>query len=590
MSPIAPAPPKPSAVADPAPAGPSTNGSTVSPPAVVSGNGAFPAHSERKRPLKAVAERVLLIGLDGATFDVLDPMMEQGRMPNLQRFLERSVSGVLRSTKPPITPAAWTTFMTGKGPGRHGILDFEKYDAFEHRLSFNSTYEIREKTIWEILSEKGFRVGAINVPMMYPPKPVNGFVISGFETPSIEADFTYPPELKREIFKVIPNYNYRTNWRRRTLGGDRILAENLDYISNSFDQGWELAHYCGEKYGWDVLMVLYKLVDNLQHKAWKYLDPRFSYKYPRRAEMAARVFNRLDSALKKLIAYADQNDATIMIMSDHGHGSLDGKAQPNLLLKEWGYLSLRSSYGRGSTRAAHLWHRLTKGKVTRFEQGSRGVERELAVDWSQTRACVMHAGIYGFLYINLKGRNPLGIVGEDEYEALRTEIAERLMAQRTRSPQGEVVPIFSNVYRAEELYNCTRDDNPNLPDLLLSPHPGLAVVRKIRGTEAVRWCSERRLEGTHREEGVFAIGGPNVRSGVRMSANIVDLAPTLLAALGLRVPGDMEGRVILDAFDPQPLVEREPPVPKVFEKTAEVYTPEERKLLEKRLAELGYLE
>ncbi|RMF74156.1 MAG: hypothetical protein D6744_14860, partial [Planctomycetota bacterium] len=220
------------------------------------------------RPLKGLAERFLIIGLDGATFDVLNPMMDAGRMPALRRFIENGASGVLRSTKPPITPAAWTTFMTGKGPGRHGIVDFEKYHVATHRLEFNNTYEIREKTLWEHLSDRGFRVGSINVPMTYPPRPVNGFMISGFETPSIDAEFTYPRELKQEILREIPDYNYRTNWRRRPLGGLDLLRENLDYISGSFEQGWRLTQFCGRKFGWDVLMIVYKLVDNLQHKAW----------------------------------------------------------------------------------------------------------------------------------------------------------------------------------------------------------------------------------------------------------------------------------------------------------------------------------
>jgi predicted AlkP superfamily phosphohydrolase/phosphomutase len=211
-----------------------------------------------------------------------------------QAFLANGVSGVLNSTQPPITPAAWTTFMTGKGPGRHGILDFEKYDATSHTLTFNSTYEIREKTLWQMLSEKGLRVGSVNVPMTYPPKPVNGFMISGFETPSIDAEFTYPRELKDEIFRLIPDYNYRTNWRRTAFGKRAQLAENIDYIANSFDQGATLTTYCGERYGWDVLMVVFKLVDNLQHKAWKYLDPRFNDRYPQEAEMAAKCFTRLD--------------------------------------------------------------------------------------------------------------------------------------------------------------------------------------------------------------------------------------------------------------------------------------------------------
>src|SRR5687767_14762288 len=189
------------------------------------------------RELPALAQRVLIIGLDGATFDVLDPMMASGRMPNLRHLVETGTRGILDSTKPPITPAAWTTFMTGKGPGRHGIVDFEKYDVRTNQLSFNSTYEIREKTIWEILSEKGFRVGSINVPMTYPPRKVNGFMISGFETPSIEKDFTYPRELKDEILRRWPDYNYRSNWERKTFGGDDLFQRNLTYIERSFEQG-----------------------------------------------------------------------------------------------------------------------------------------------------------------------------------------------------------------------------------------------------------------------------------------------------------------------------------------------------------------
>lgn len=542
------------------------------------------------RPLPPLAERLLIIGLDGATFDVLDPLMDAGRMPNLRAFIRRGVAGVLESTRPPITPAAWTTFMTGKGPGRHGIVDFEKYDVRTHTLTFNSTYEIQEKTLWELLSEKGLRVGSINVPMTYPPRPVNGFLISGFETPSIDVDFTWPPELKHEILRQMPNYNYRTNWKRRFLGGEALLRANLEYICQSFEQGWELTRYCGEKFGWDVLMVVFKLVDNLQHKAWKYLDPRCRRLYPRRAELAADCFDRLDGVLGRLFDYAASRSATVLIMSDHGHGSLDGKAQPNLLLKNWGYLKLRSPWQRAGTRAEYWLHRLTKGRATRFEQGSRVIERELALDWSQTRACVMHAGIYGSLYINLKGRGPQGIVESHEYEALRDELTARLMAAETLDPQGNPVPIFSAVYKTEELYGCSQEDRPDLPDLLLSPRPGLAVVRKIRGRQPVRWCSPSRLEGTHRVEGILALSGPQVRAGQRLDANIVDVTPTALAMLGLRVPVDMEGRVLREAFVVEPVVEREPPIRKVLEEHGEVYSEEERRVLERRLSDLGYLE
>jgi predicted AlkP superfamily phosphohydrolase/phosphomutase len=545
---------------------------------------------QAKRPLKPLMERLLIIGLDGATFSVLDPLMAEGRMPNLKRFIAGGVSGILNSTQPPITPAAWTTFMTGKGPGRHGILDFETYDATTHTLTFNSTYEIREKTLWQLLSEKGLRVGSINVPMTYPPKPVNGFMISGFETPSIESQFTWPPELKEEIFRVIPTYDYRTNWRRTAIGRMAQLADNLEYITNSFDQGVTLTKHCGDKYGWEVLMTVFKLVDNLQHKAWKYLDPRFATQFAQEREMAAQCFTRLDDACGKLFEYAEQNGATVLIMSDHGHGSMDGKAQPNLLLLKWGYLRLKSGWQQARTRARHWLYRLTKGRATRFEQGSRGIERELAVDWSRTQACVMHAGIFGYLYINLKGRGPHGVVEPEDYEALREELAQRLRATTIRQPDGRVTPLFMQVYKTEELYGCRREDNVNLPDLLLEPHPGFAVVRKIRGRRAVRWCALDRLEGTHRVEGIFALSGPNVRRGERLTANIVDVTPTALAALGLRVPVDMEGRVIREAFTTELIVETEPPVAKVTRTGEEAYSEEDRKVLERRLSDLGYLE
>ncbi|MCG3126525.1 MAG: hypothetical protein CHACPFDD_01361 [Phycisphaerae bacterium] len=542
------------------------------------------------RPLRPVIDRLLIIGLDGATFDVLNPMMDAGRMPNLQRFIRDGAAGILHSTKPPITPAAWTTFMTGKGPGRHGILDFEKFDVRNHALTFNSTYEIREKTLWELLSEKELRVGSINVPMTYPPKKVNGFMISGFETPSTKANFTWPPDLKDEILRVLPTYDYRTNWQRKALGGDGVLARNLDYISQSFDQGWVLTRHCGEKFGWDVLMVLFKLVDNLQHKAWKYIDPRTAGSYPQQAEMVARCLTRLDDVLGQLFEYARSHDAAVLIMSDHGHGSLDGKAQPNLLLQKWGYLTLHNGWQRAATRVAHLARRMTKGKATRFEQGNHGIERDLAVDWSRTRACVVHAGIYGFLYMNVRGRGPYGVVDPSEYEQVRSEIAAQLSAATTRDPEGREIRIFPEVYKTEELYGCNREDADDLPDLLLAPHPGLAVVRKIRGTRPVRWSSLDRLEGTHRVEGIVAMGGPGVRRGARIEGNIVDITPTVLASLGLRVPLDMEGRVLHDAFVVPPVVESEPPVKKSVEEHAPVYSDDERLEVEQRLSDLGYLQ
>jgi len=557
------------------------------------GNGAAAAWTQtRAGPLgERRLRRVLVIGLDGATFDVLNPMMDRGLMPNLKRLVADGCAGPLESTKPPITPAAWTTFMTGKGPGRHGIVDFLRYDAAADRLSFNNHIEIREKTIWEILSEKGLRVGSINVPMTFPPRPVNGFMISGFDTPSVDLEFTYPSDLKAEILKRWPDYTHEKKWERRPLGGDKLFRENLEYICQSFDRGVELARFCGDRYGWDVLMVLFKLVDNLQHKTWRYLDPRTADHDPRRAEWTAQCFARLDVAIGRLADLAAEQDASIVLMSDHGHGSLEGKAQPNLLLQRWGYLVLRSHWARAETRASQMLGRLLGRRNGFSSAASHALDNELAVDWERTSACVLHAGIYGFLYLNLRGRQARGIVAPHDFERLRTEIRDRLMSAETRDPSGNVIRIYPEVHRSEELYGCTRGEHPWLPDLLLVPAPGLAVIKKIRGRSPVRWLPLRRMEGTHRVDGVFVAAGPAFQSGTRLRAGIADVTPTLIAGLGLPVPADMEGRVLQEVFDPPIEVRYEPPQRReVHEAEKPVLTAAQQEVLTSRLNDLGYLE
>jgi predicted AlkP superfamily phosphohydrolase/phosphomutase len=404
-------------------------------------------------------------------------------------------------------------------------------------------------------------------------------------------DFTYPRDLKAELLKRYPDYTHEKKWERRVMGGDKLFRENLDYISSSFQRGVELARFCGDKYGWDVMMVLYKFVDNLQHKVWKYIDPDTAHLYPRRNELVKQCFANLDVAIGQLMDLADEKDASIMVMSDHGHGSLLGKAQPNLLLSEWGYLKLGANSSRFGVRAKGMLSRLIGKKYAFANESGQNVDRELAVDWSQTRACVMHAGIYGFCYLNVKGRQPTGIVDPAEYEAVRDEIRERFLAARTTDRKGRQIPIFTEVHKPEQLYDCDRTENSRMPDLLLVPYNGLAVVRKIRGTQPVRWLPLRRIEGTHRLEGIYAAFGPGFRTGETIHANIADLAPTLLAGLGLPVPQDMEGRVLQETFVDRVTVEYEPPEERDVTDDERIRLTEAQEAeVADRLSDLGYLE
>ena len=513
-------------------------------------------------------------------------------MPRLKAAIESGASGILRSTVPPITPAAWTTFLSGKQPGTHGIIDFERYDVRTNKLQLNTTQCLGHvRNLWQIAGDAGLKVGSVNVPMTYPPTPVNGFLVSGFETPGPGSDFVYPADLKKEILARWTDPTSGVNWQRSMFGGDKLFARNVAYMSRSFHQCAEMTAWLGDKLGWDVLMVVLKLVDNLQHKTWKYLDARWSHRNRRRNEIAKRGFEELNKAVGKLLDYAAEHHAATIMVSDHGHGSLEGKVHANLLLKQWGYLNLQGGGAQEATRGRHILDRF-QGRTKRFARVG-GVEHDLAVDFARTIACVMHAGMAGFLYINLEGRQPTGVVPAEQYESLRDELKQRFLGEecRVRAPNGESVRLFSEVHKPEELYHCTREQQPWLPDLLLIPRESLAVVRKIRGRSAVRWLPYRRIEGTHRPDGILVATGPGIASNIEVHAHIVDCAPTILALLGLRIPDDMEGRVITEIFESPPTIETE--AAQVGEKDSdggEGYSAEELQQVTERLSDLGYLE
>ncbi len=538
------------------------------------------------------AGRVLIVGLDGATMNVLGPLMAEGLMPRLKEAVDHGASGILRSTVPPLTPAAWTAFLTGRKPGSHGVIDFEYYDVHTGQLRFHSTYtNARVPNLWRILSDRGLKVGSINVPMTYPPYPVNGFLVSGFETPGPESDFVYPLDLKHEILQRWPDPTLGTKWKRGRFGGMATFHENLDYISQSFHQGADMTMWLGEKYGWDALMVVLKLVDNLQHKTWKYLDPRWPQRDRERREMVRRCFAELDRAVGTLLDYAEKNDAAVMMVSDHGHGSLEGKVYPNELLRRWGYLVLqRKPPWKG--RKKHV-------SLVRGEPG--GIDQHVPADLSRTRACVMHAGNAAFVYINLEGRQPTGIVKPAEYEALRDELKDRFLSDdcRVRNLWGESIRLFTEVHKPEELYNRSREDEPWMPDLILIQHETLAAVRARRGRQVVRWLPYRRMEGTHRPEGIIICTGPGITHKTDVDASIIDCAPTILAMMGVPVRANMEGRVLEEILEHPATVETEPTAEELEPASVaqqaeppkgEAYSEEELRQVTDRLADLGYLE
>ncbi|PYK24434.1 MAG: phosphodiesterase, partial [Verrucomicrobia bacterium] len=145
--------------------------------------------------------KVVVIGLDAATWTVIRPWMAEGKMPNLAKLMKAGVSGTLESILPPITPPAWTSFMTGKNPGKHGIFHFVETEHGGYAMNYANATSRRSPTVWKLLNNAGYSVGTMNIPFTYPPEPLNGFQISGMDTPSETSPFIHPPELREELVK-----------------------------------------------------------------------------------------------------------------------------------------------------------------------------------------------------------------------------------------------------------------------------------------------------------------------------------------------------------------------------------------------------
>jgi predicted AlkP superfamily phosphohydrolase/phosphomutase len=553
--------------------------------------------------------RVMVIGLDGATFALLEPLMASGVMPFLARFREESAYGELLSTMPPVTAPAWASFMTGVNPGRHGIYEFaHRQRGSLSQVPVNATY-LQSPTLWQRLSTGGVRVGVINVPLTYPPTPVNGFLISGLMTPRGARDFTYPRALLDELEARFGPYRLH---HRQVYTKGRVHAV-LSEARAILDYRLQTARYLLQQRDWDFFMVYFQGTDRVQHELWHILDETHPAHDLREAAQHAEdmlgFFRVVDDAVRELATQAP-NDTTVIVMSDHGFGPIHKFLNFNVWLLQQGFLELKSNvtarlkylaFRNGLTPAfayrlamrlglAHL--RLAAGmtkRATLLHLLERSFLSLSNVDWSRTVA--YSRGNYGQIFINLQGREPHGIVTPVEYETVRETIIERLR-KLTDPETGE--PIIARVFRTEELYWGERADCA--PDLL-------PITRDMRykplGT--VSFTSHRLVEptfgnsGDHRMEGVLFLCSSGVRPGHRLSnVYIVDLTPTILYLLEQPVPANLDGTVLTEAFDQQflsnhPILWEEDRYAQEKEQIPVGYTLAEEKAVLEQLRRLGYV-
>jgi len=556
--------------------------------------------------------KIIVVGLDGATFDLIIPWIKENKLPYFKQLLDEGSFSDLTSIIPPISPAAWTSFMTGKNPGKHGIYDFIQLKPKSYQMEILNSSHIQSQTIWSILTNGGKAVGAINIPMTYPPEEVNGFIISGLGAPlgRIKKDFTFPKELEKEITDNFKDYIITCQ------------GKNLDDYSKSIldmlDIRIKVFRYLKKVKQWDLLMIVFSATDVAQHFFWQFMGPpddiTAGEQNSQYREMILKVYQRIDGILEEIIQEMD-DETLLIIMSDHGFGPAKKTFFLNTYFKQKNLLAtidnpfrrLSNQIKKKVISRTFLLLRnyapvaLRTWLIKHFKDLRDSFESYLNtgdINWKKTRAFTI--GHMGNTYINLKGKFPGGIVNSgQEHEELCDKIIHDLINLKDPDTGSKII---SKVHRKDKLHWGSELDKA--PDLMIEWKNYEYICRVKFGISSKSvfvdganfvLADDVPVSGQHRLNGVFIGYGSKVKKNSQINnAHITDLAPTILYYLGLAIPEDMDGRVITDIFSAE-FIENNPihhcPSQYYKGKKGELkpYDKDEEEEIKKRLESLGYL-
>ena len=468
--------------------------------------------------------KTVVIGLDGAGFELIDRWIEEGTLPNIARIKQQGVWADMRSVLPPVTSPNWKCFSTGKNPGKIGIFWWENIDWQNRRVYYPAARKLENKEIWDYLGEAGMKVGIIGMPTTYPAKRVKGFLVAGGEAG--DKDFAYPPELEEELKKQ--------GWQNRPQFGIDIDREKACRETHEIiDRHFQVAGIFGRKYEVDFLMVAVFNTNSLHHFLWDAPETRKGWEI-------------VDKHIGELMAQG----CDLVIMSDHGSNKIESVFNINTWLQEEGYLKLNTNPGAllyklginqqslarfasRSGRFGSLRKIVPRRVVKNIPTESGEIQREAKtgkIDWQKSKAL---ASGQGPIYLN---------PANADNEALKQEIKSKLEAL-TNPATGK--KVIENVYSREEIYSgkYLRE----APDLIIDQAkrvhiPGGIGQRDVFGSPG-RWQAENK------KFGMFMAYGPDIRQAGRIeNVSILDLAPTILHLMDAPIPKDMDGRVLKKIF------------------------------------------
>jgi predicted AlkP superfamily phosphohydrolase/phosphomutase len=433
-------------------------------------------------------------------------------LPTMKRLRDEGVYSRMKSSDPPITIPAWMVMATSRNAGKLGLYGFRhRKPGTYNEIRLANSNSIKEKTVWDILGENNKKVVVVGVPPAFPPKRVNGSLISCFMTPSAERDYTYPPSLKHELAELIGEYPFDAFFR--TDEKDKLIKQ----LRHMTKQHFKVLRYLAKCKPWHFLMFVEIGLDRMHHAFWKFYDKEHHLYEPNNnyEHVILDYYKLIDNEIHELLEHTDDN-TSIVVVSDHGAKRMKGAFCVNQWLAQMGYLKLRKNPPAGTA--------LTKAEV----------------DWAGTQAWGW-GGYHARVFFNVQGREPQGTVESNNYEDFRDTIVADLMA--IRGPNGE--EWDTKVYSPEQIYPNGVGDYPDLTVYFDD------LSWRSAGTLGYDSCylpenDKGPDDAVHSHYGVFLYFDPKQDlGGLRMKdQSLLNFAPTVLRILGVPIPEDMEGRTI----------------------------------------------
>lgn len=559
--------------------------------------------------------KITVIGLDGGSFLIIDYLMDRGRLPNFKKFLSAGNRGTLMSTIPPITPAAWASFFTGRDPGGHGVYDFFQRDAGSYLLKPVCGADVKGLPIWIQASKSGKRVCVHNVPMTYPVMPVNGIMISGMDAPQFDGPAIYPREFKQIIDNNFPNYQIEFSINPLFLEKHSTdpVREFQEKMLTHLESELAVINFLKDLEDWDLFISVIRSTDALQHVFWKSAETVISYGEDKvdqavlnRAKGIFDCYERIDLEIGE--RWLNSNSQNLIFMSDHGFGVLEKEVCANRILAEAGLLrfkkrTIRRGIRKNISRQAYLWlPAKARAFMGNFARERLGVGSLLSdsliadIDWERTQ--VYSLGQYGCLFTNVRGREPFGVIsGESQRKAVLANAQQALTSYVNPDDDKPIITEFDfreDIFRGPLIFR--------MPDAVYVMRN--YAYRSIYSTSSeldqneiiCTPCPEYSHlgnSGVHRREGLIAMAGPDIRPGDMGTVSIMDLAPTIMTLLNLPLQQEFNGQILAAAINFQPGYGLSPissqDMSNMGGNGISGYGTEEEQIIRSRLEDLGYL-